>query len=65
MHQYTLHEAPSLPFVLPSFAELSLMMGNRLPVARMGWRVIPILEHLEVDEVAQILELSQVRFVVF
>ncbi len=37
-------------------------MGNRLPLVRMGWRVIPLLEHLEADEVAQILGLSQVNF---
>ncbi len=37
------------------------MMGNRLPLVRMGWRVIPLLVHLEADEVAQILGLSQVN----
>mmetsp|Transcript_52746 Transcript_52746/g.110060 ORF Transcript_52746/g.110060 Transcript_52746/m.110060 type:complete len:198 (-) Transcript_52746:114-707(-) len=37
------------------------MMGNRLPLVRMGWRVLPLLEHLKVDEVDQIFKLSQNR----
>ena len=36
------------------------MMGNRLPLARVGWRELPLLERLDADEVAQILEISQV-----
>ena len=44
-----------------SFAEFSLMMGNRLPLARVAWRQIPLLENLNADEVAQIFEISQLR----
>mmetsp|Transcript_57761 Transcript_57761/g.135863 ORF Transcript_57761/g.135863 Transcript_57761/m.135863 type:complete len:803 (-) Transcript_57761:221-2629(-) len=45
-----------------SFAEFTIMMGNRLPVARMAWRVLPLLEGLTADEVSQIFEISNFRF---
>jgi hypothetical protein len=35
------------------------MMGNRLPLARVAWRALPLLEKLDADEVAQIFEISQ------
>ena len=48
-------------YVCHSFAEFSLMMGNRLPLARVAWRALPLLEKLDADEVAQIFEISQAR----
>jgi len=45
-----------------SFAEFTIMMGNRLPVARVAWRVLPLLEGLTADEVSQIFEISSVQF---
>lgn len=44
-----------------SFSEFSLMMGNRLPVNKLAWRELPLLENLSVDEVGQVLEISHQR----
>ena len=44
-----------------SFSEFSLMMGNRLPVNKLAWRELPLLEELSVDEVGQVLEISHQR----
>ncbi|EKX35163.1 hypothetical protein GUITHDRAFT_90329 [Guillardia theta CCMP2712] len=34
-----------------SWGEFTLMMGNRLPVSRVAWRVLPLFEGLSADEV--------------
>jgi len=44
-----------------SWGEFCLMMSNRLPVARIAWRTVPLFHQLTADEVAQIMALGQTR----
>jgi len=44
-----------------SWGEFTLMMGNRLPVSRVAWRVLPLFEGLSADEVSRIMEISTIQ----
>ena len=44
-----------------SWGEFCLMMSDRLPVARIAWRKVPLFHQLSADEVAQIIQLGVKR----
>jgi len=43
------------------WTEFCFMMSNRLPVARVAWRVVPLFHDMSADEVAQIMQLAVKR----
>ena len=44
-----------------SWTEFCLMMSERLPVARVAWRVVPLFHELSADDVARVMQLGVKR----